>query len=422
MRIIKAKEFNLAQLKELKAADKVVVEQIIRQVRKGGDSAVRDCTEKFDNVKLEDLRVSKEEIKKAYDKIDKELLTALQFAIQNLTDFATSQLEQFKDFEQEIRPGVFAGQKVTPIERAGIYVPGGRFPLPSSALMGAVPARVAGVKEIALFSPPSWQNTIHPAILVAADLTGITEIYRIGGVQAIAAAAYGTNSVKPVDIIVGPGNKYVTEAKRQVFGKIGIDFLAGPSEVLIIADKSANPRYIAADLLAQAEHDCDAVSILSTDSEELAMKVQRQISLQLAELENAQTAEKAIAENGLIILTDNIEQCVSIANQIAPEHLEIQTENYREIAEQCRHFGSLFVGENSVEALGDYIAGTNHVLPTARAARYTAGLSVVNFLRLQTSLRLEKDGLAEVGRQAIKIAKTEGLEAHANSVQVRLEE
>ncbi|MBD3291031.1 histidinol dehydrogenase [candidate division KSB1 bacterium] len=396
------------------------VRTIIDAVMREGDSAVRKFTRQFDGADLDEFSVSREEVKRAHNSLEKKMVTALELAAENIRNFAEKQKEQFLDFEYEIKPGVFTGQKVIPIQRVAVYAPGGNFPLPSTVLMGAIPAQVAGSQEIVLASPPTFNNSIHPAILVAADICGISEIYKIGGVQAIAALAYGTETIKQVDKIVGPGNKYVTAAKKLVFGAVGIDFIAGPTEVFIIADDSANSEHIAADLLSQAEHDTNAVPILITDSEQLAQQVIDETEKQLTALKTADIARESIAKNGTIILVGKLQQAIEIANRKAPEHLELQVRQPEDYADKLLNYGSLFIGENAVEALGDYSSGLNHTLPTNTTARYTGGLSVKDFLKFQTTLRVEKGGLIEIGPAAREIGILEGLIGHAASIERRL--
>jgi len=407
--------FAYEELEEIAA-----VREIIRAVRRHGDEAVKRYTSEFDGVALEELNVEPSEVEEAYCEIDEGVIAAIEHAARNIRRFAERQLEQFEDFEYEVAPGVFARQKVTPIERVGVYVPGGRFPLVSSLLMCAVPARVAGVKEVVVCSPPSHRRSIHPAILIAADVVGVDEIYRVGGAQAIAAMAYGTQTIRKVDKIVGPGNKYVVSAKREVWGVVGIDFLAGPTEIMIIADETADPKTIAADLLAQAEHDVEAIPILVTTSLELAEEVQKEIELQLRELVTRDTAGASIQRNGMVILVNDMQEAIHVANEKAPEHLSLQVRRPQDHLAELRNYGSLFVGGYSAEALGDYSGGINHTLPTNGCARYTAGLSVKDFIRLQTILEVTKEGLMVIGPTAKTLAEIEGLDGHAKSIAMRM--
>ncbi|MFC1730519.1 histidinol dehydrogenase [candidate division KSB1 bacterium] len=388
------------------------VVQMIEDVRNNGDKAVVRLSKMFGE-EVSDIEVLKDEIKKAYKSVDKESIDALKQAAKNITSFAKEQMKQFRSFET-VKKGIVLGQKVAPIEKVGCYVPGGRYPLPSSALMSVIPAKVAGVKEIIMCSPK-----IQPITVVAADIAGADRIFRIGGVQAIAAMAYGTKTVPKVDKIVGPGNKYVTETKRQVFGDVGIDFIAGPSEVLIIADKFADPKIVAADMLAQAEHDEDAVP-LCLASEAIADSIKEEIKGQLEGLGTKETAEKAL-QNGGIIIVKNMGEAIKIANEMAPEHLELQIKNPEKYLCRFVNFGSMFIGENSAEVFGDYCAGPNHILPTSRAARYTGGLSVNDFVRLQTYQKITKKAASRLSSIAEKLAEIEGLDAHKKSAKIRKE-
>ena len=420
MKIIRCKElkeyfFKYKEIKEL-----AVVKDIISDVRDNGDVAVKDYTDRFDGVELFSLKVQEQEISNSKSNLSENEISSLKAAAANIKIFAEKQKEQLKDFEIEIQPGVFTGQKIIPIKRIGVYTPGGSYPLPSTVLMCAIPAQVAGVDQIVLCSPPTTNGKIHPAILTAADICGITEIYQIGGIQSIAAMAYGTETIQPVDKIVGPGNRYVTAAKKEVYGTVGIDFIAGPTEVLIVADESANPVFIAADLLAQAEHDTNAIPILITDSRQLALQVVKEIQLQLAELKTANIAKISIKNNGLIILVDNIDEAIKIANKKAPEHLELQVKNINDYVGKFKNYGSLFIGSFAAEVLGDYSSGLNHTLPTNTTARYTGGLSVKDFIKIQTTLRVKKNGLDQIGPVAENLGNMEGLDGHAKSVQKRL--
>ncbi len=395
------------------------VQTIIEDVRKYGDKAVTKYTKEFDRVVLNQIRVGAGEIKRAFQKVDPGLLNALNTAKLNIERFSRYQLRQLKDFKVRIIPGVVAEQHVIPINRIGIYVPGGRFPLVSTVLMCGVPAKIAGVKEIVLCSPPSFNNSIHPAILATARLIGISEIYRIGGAQAIAALAYGTETIWRVDKIVGPGNVYVTMAKKYAYGDAGIDFIAGPSEILIIADDTAEPGIIAADLLSQAEHDIEAIPVLVTTSHRLAQSVNIEVEKQLKRLKTSEIANKSLNKNGLIILVRNLEQAIEFANKKAPEHLELQVRNPGRYINQLRNYGSLFIGPYSAEVLGDYCAGINHTLPTGGSARYTGGLHIKDFLKLQTVLKVNKKGFKKISPIAEQLAQLEGLSGHLNSILIR---
>lgn len=422
MKIVSADDFS-SQITESKLLkEEPGVREIINNVRENGDRALLEYTRKFDSVTIEKIKVDKNRIKNSYDCIKDELIEALEYSKRNIEKFARKQREQFNDFEIEIKPGVIAGQKIIPVERAGVYVPGGKFPLVSTVLMGVIPAGIAGVREIIICSPPTCEEDIHPAILMAADLCGVDKIYRIGGAQAIAAMAYGTETVEKVNTIAGPGNRYVTAAKKYLYGEVGIDLLAGPSEILIIADKKANPEFITRDLLAQAEHDINAVPLLITDSEELAEKIINGLEVILSNSSTDNTAEISLRKNGKIIMVESPEEAVKISNNLAPEHLELQVSNPEDYIDNLNNYGSLFIGSLSAEVLGDYSAGINHTLPTSGCAKFTAGLNVSNFLKMQTTLEVTEKGLQEIGPPATTIGKAEGLSNHVKSIEVRLKE
>lgn len=396
------------------------VRQIVADVKNHGDQAVRKYTAKFDGVELDHFAVSEVEIKNAHQQLENDFISAIELAAENIRRFAIKQKAQLKEIEYEIRKGVFSGQKVIAIERVGVYAPGGRYPLPSTVLMCAIPARVSGVDQIILCSPPSYNGSIHPAILMAANICQIDMVYRIGGVQAIAAMAYGTETIKPVDKIVGPGNQFITAAKKLVYGTVGIDFIAGPTELLIIADDSACPAFIATDLLAQAEHDTQAMPILITTSQILAAQVKNEIEQQVSKLTTADIARQSLDDNGLIILVNKIEDAIPIANKKAPEHLELHVENAQAYVDRFKNYGTLFIGPFSAAALGDYSSGLNHTLPTNTCARYTGGLSVKDFLKTPTTLRVTEEGISIIGPSAIRFGKIEGLEGHARSIEIRM--
>lgn len=396
------------------------VSEIIEDIRKFKDKSILKYNIKFDNNQRENLRISREEIKKAYEDVDEKFIDNLRIAAENIEKFARLQKENFNDFEKEIYPGVILGQKNIPVNSALAYVPGGGYPLFSTALMLIIPAKIAGVERICACSPTMKNcDQINPKTLVAMDIAGANEIYAFGGIQSIAAFTYGTDSIKPVDIIVGPGNKYVTEAKRQCYGDVGIDFVAGPSEVLIMADESANPLYIAADLLAQCEHDYSARGILITNSEALAIDVEKNINILLETLPTRDVAQSAWFNNGEIIIVDNINEAIEICNDYAPEHLEVNLKNSEEVISELKNYGSLFIGENSAEVFGDYVSGTNHTLPTLRAARYTGGVWVGTFIKTCTNQRLSKKAVESLGPIACALAEDEGLYGHANAAKVR---
>jgi histidinol dehydrogenase len=389
------------------------VKEIIKNVKEIGDKAAREYTKKFDNIKVKRFEIEKEDIQKAYKEVDKETLEALKFAALNIKKFAESQMNSLKGFETS-ENGVTLGQKIIPIDKVGCYVPGGRYPLPSTALMTLIPAKVAGVKEIIVCSPK-----ITPVTIVAADIAGADRIFNIGGVQAIAALTYGTESIPKVDKIVGPGNQYVTAAKKEVYGEVGIDFIAGPSEILIIADETGNPDFIAADMLAQAEHDPKSRVELITFTKKLADKILTSLKKQLSTLETRKIAEEAIKNNGTIIISKNINEAIEIANKRAPEHLELQIKNPELIIPKLKNYGSLFIGEYSAEVFGDYCSGPNHTLPTNGSARYTGGLSVKEFVKVLTFQKITKEASKKLIKAASKLAEIEGLYAHKNASDIR---
>ncbi|ATW26776.1 histidinol dehydrogenase [Candidatus Formimonas warabiya] len=400
---------------------KETVSEIIHNVREKGDRALIDYNSRFEGNSRKNLKVTREELRTAYQEVDDDLIEAMKIAAHNLQAFAEKQRASIHDLaETEITEGVFLSHRVIPVESCCCYVPGGLHPLFSTALMLAIPARVAGVKRITACAP-SMRGTekIHPATLVALDIAQVDEIYVVGGAHSIAAFTFGTEQIKPVDIIVGPGNQYVTEAKRQCYGRVGIDFLAGPSEVLVIADDSADCDVIAADLLAQSEHDLRATAILFTTSEELGYKVIQSVERQLATLETADVAGKSWDRYGTVVVVNTLEEACQLSNEYAPEHLEIQTGDNTNIVPLLANYGSLFVGEYAAEVFGDYTAGTNHTLPTLRASRYTGGLSVGTFLKTCTSQRLTTKGIANIGAVTEKMARAEGLHAHAYAAAIR---
>jgi len=397
------------------------VERIVEDVRERGDDAVRDYSLKYDGVRMRAFRIPEEKIHSAGQEIGRDLLESLSRAAAGIRRYAQYQRSAFVDFEVEFEPGVMTGQRILPVERVGVYVPGGRYPLFSSLLMGAVPARTAGVEQVVVCSPPQPGGGLHPALLAAAHICGVTEVYAIGGAHAIAALAYGTRTIPPVDKIVGPGNRYVTTAKQIVSGRVGIDLIAGPSEVMIIADKDAVPAYVASDLLAQAEHDRDAAAILVTTSREMADRVEQEMARQLEELGTSDTARQALDANGWIVLVDRLEEAVELANRKAPEHLQLCVKQAEKWAPRLRNYGSLFIGPLSAVTLGDYSSGLNHILPTGSSARFTGGLGVKDFLKIQTVLEVDRRGLENIGPTAVSLARAEGLEAHARAVTLRLE-
>ena len=398
------------------------VGEILEEIRFNKDIGVKKYNLLFDKNPRENFRVTRDEIVKAYKQVDVKFIEDLKIAAKNIEEFAKAQKNSFNnEFEKDIYPGVTLGQKHIPIESALAYVPGGSYPLFSTALMLIIPAKIAVVKRICACSPAMKDSEyINPKTLVAMDIAGADEIYAVGGVQAIGAFAYGTDSIKPVDIIVGPGNKYVTEAKRQCYGKVGIDFVAGPSEVLIIADESANPSYIAADVLAQCEHDYNARGILITTDKTLAKEVNKKVNEILVDLPTKDIASLSWNNNGEIILVDNLQEAVKLSNKYAPEHLELNVKNTDEIIDKLTNYGSLFIGQYSAEVFGDYVSGTNHTLPTLRASRYTGGVWVGTFIKTCTTQRLSKGAVDLLAPVAYDLAMDEGLYAHANAAKVRM--
>lgn len=419
MEILKESQFKNV---ELDKSVKYQVGEILNEVRVNKDIGVRKYNLLFDKNPRVNYRVCRDEIVKAYKQVDIKFIEDLKVAIKNIENFAKSQKSSFdNEFEKEIYPGVILGQKHIPIESALAYVPGGGYPLFSTALMLIIPAKVAGVKRICACSPTMKNSSqINPKTLVAMDMAGADEIYAVGGVQAIGAFTYGTETIKPVDIIVGPGNKYVTEAKRQCYGKVGIDFVAGPSEVLIIADESANADYIAADVLAQCEHDYNARGILITTDKTLAKEVAKKVDEILENLPTREIALSSWRNNGEIIYVNSLDEAVKLSNDYAPEHLEISVKNEDEIIDKLINYGSLFIGGLSAEVFGDYVSGTNHTLPTLRASRYTGGVWVGTFIKTCTTQRLSQRAVDLLAPVAHDLAVDEGLYAHANAAKVRI--
>lgn len=396
-----------------------VVSEIIAKVKSEGDKALIEYAERFDKVRLGSLIVSERETEEAFSLVAPEFVKILKKAEKNIRAFHKKQLR--KGFELKRENGAVLGQKIIPIERAGLYVPGGTAAYPSTVLMDAVPAKIAGVREIVIATPPGRDGKINPAILVAASIAGVNKIYKVGGAQAIAALAYGTETVGRVDKIVGPGNAFVAEAKKQVFGKVSIDMIAGPSEIMVVADGTCRAKDIAADLLSQAEHDKMASAVLVTDSEELAAAVSLETESQLKSLERREIAKTSIENNGKIILVKNIDEAIDIANSIAPEHLEICVDDPFKYLDKVKNAGSVFLGKHCPEALGDYLAGTNHTLPTSGTARFSSPLSVDDFIKKTQYIYYTGQALDAVADDVAYFAKTEGLTAHARSATVRKE-
>lgn len=395
------------------------VYDIIENVRANGDAALREYSEKFDGVKLDDFKVDQSIIDEAWDNLPEDLKHALLVAKKNITEFHSREIEQgFVDMDT---PGITRGQKVTPLARVGLYVPGGTAAYPSTIMMTALPAKIAGVKEIIMVTPPQ-KDGINPAVLGAAKLVGVDAVYQVGGAQGVAALAYGTEQIPKVDKIVGPGNIYVATAKRQVFGQVDIDMIAGPSEIGIIADDSANPVHLAADLLSQAEHDPRARAIMVTNSEKLAQLVSDEVERQLSQLPRESIARPAIENNSYIAVMDSVEDMFIVMNEVAPEHLEIQLPDPMEYMSMVENAGSVFLGRYASEPLGDYVGGTNHVLPTSGTAKFSSPLGVYDFVKRISFTQFSRERLQEVAKDIITLARTEGLEAHARAIEVRFED
>ena len=396
-----------------------IVADILRDVRENGDKAVLDYCAKFDKAQLETLEVSQQEIEEAKAVVEPEFLKILEEAAANIRAFHSRQVRN--SFVLTDKPGVVLGQKVTPIEKVGVYVPGGTAAYPSTVLMDTIPAKIAGCPQIVMVTPPGKDGKINPAILAAASIAGVDRIFKVGGAQAIAALAYGTESIPKVDKIVGPGNAVVAEAKKQVFGKVSIDMIAGPSEILVIADGKSNPVHVAADLLSQAEHDKLASAVLVTDSEELALAVQRELERQLPKLPREEIARASIDNNGKIIVADSLMSGIEIANEIAPEHLELMVDDPFTYLEAVKNAGSIFMGRSCPEALGDYFAGPNHTLPTSGTARFSSPLSVDDFVKKSQFTYYTADALNTVADSINYFANKEGLQAHGKSAIIRKE-
>ncbi|MEH7436872.1 histidinol dehydrogenase [Neobacillus drentensis] len=404
-------------------SEQVVVEDavstIIQRVRQEGDAALKAYLREFDGVDIEELRVKEDDIHKARTQLPQTLLEDIHFSVERIQAFAEAQRRSLTEFEQEMIPGVYLGQRVIPIETVGAYVPGGRYPLLSSAQMAIIPAKVAGVSNVKVCTPPTKSGEVHPAVLVAAHLSGADEIYRVGGAQAIAALAYGTESIAPVNKITGPGNLYVTEAKRQVHGHVGIDLLAGPSEVLVVADEYANPVFIASDLLAQAEHDVNARVALVTTDRNVGEAVISEIEEQLKTLPTAKVARASWERKGQVFLADSLDEAIFIVNEWAPEHLHVQTKNAYDIKERFLNYGSLFLGALSSVVYADKVCGTNHILPTRAAAKYTGGVWVGTFLKVVTYQHIKPEGVEVLAPHCVRQSSQEGLIGHLRSANIR---
>ena len=396
------------------------VRDIIDDVRERGDEAVHELTRRFDDVDRDDLRIGNDEIERAADELTDEQRETIQYTIDNVREFHEEQRESISGFEREFKPGVRLGQRIVPVESAGVYIPGGRHPLVASPAMSIVPAAIAGVDRIVACAPPQENGTIQPAQLYAMDQAGVDEVYCAGGAQAIAAMAYGTESIPAVDKVTGPGNVYTTEAKRQVYGHVGIDFLAGPTEVLILADETADPELVATDLLAQAEHDPNSRPVLVSTDEETARTVMDAIEDQLPDLRTEETARECWDANGEVLVVDDEDAAVAVANDYAMEHLQVMTEDPRALVDGLRNYGSLFLGPHSPVVFGDKTVGTNHILPTLEVAKYTGGIWVGTYLKTLTHQEATAEGAAEIAPWAARICELEGTHAHQLSAEARL--
>ena len=397
-----------------------IVANIIDEVRRRGDQALYEFTFRFDGAKLDSLQVTREEIEEAVQAVEPEFLEILRKAAANIRKYHQRQVRN--GFVINEGDGVITGQRIIPVDRAGLYVPGGTAAYPSTVLMDSIPAKIAGVKELVMVTPPNSQGKVNPVILAAAYVAGVDRIFKVGGAQAIAALAYGTESIPRVDKIVGPCNAFVAEAKKQVYGKVSIDMIAGPSEILIVADGKSDPRHLAADLLSQAEHDKLASAVLVTDSQELAQAVQAELEIQIPQLERAEIARASIDNNGKIIVAKDLMQAVEISNEIAPEHLELCVDDPFDYLDAVRHAGSVFMGRNCPEALGDYFAGPNHTLPTSGMARFASPLGVDDFIKKTQFTYYTRDALKRVAEDVAYFARAEGLTAHARSAVIRTED
>lgn len=395
------------------------VEDIIENIKSSGDKALRAYTLEFDKVYLENFKIDEEEIEKAYIEGDKAFIDILEESIKNIKKYHKKQKKTSYIYQKEF--GVYMGQRLIPVDSVAIYVPGGKAAYPSSVLMNAIPAKVAGVEKIVLVTPPDKSAHVNKNILIAAKLCGVSNVYMLGGAQAIAALTYGTESIDRVSMIVGPGNAFVAEAKRQVYGDVGIDMVAGPSEILIIADEKANPKYIAADLMSQAEHDELASSILVTTSKEIAKEVNNEIKLQIEKMSRKKIIKSSFRNFGKIVICSSIQEAIEFANLIAPEHLELLIDKPMEYLEEVKNAGSIFIGEYTPEPIGDYFGGTNHVLPTGGTARFSSPLSVDTFIKKSSFLYYSQKAVERDGEKIIRFANEEGLTAHANAIRVRLE-
>jgi histidinol dehydrogenase len=414
-------EFLRKRAEDVQKDVNIVVEGILEDVRTRGDSAIIKYTHKFDSafITTENLIVTREEITNAYKMVDQDFLEAIQLAKKNVREFHENQ--KGKPWMITKEKGVILGQTVRGLESVGIYVPGGTAAYPSTVIMNAIPAKVAGVKNLVMVTPPLSDGSVNPHILVAADIAGVDKIYKVGGAQAIAGLAFGTKTISKVDKIVGPGNIYVAMAKRSVFGHVDIDMIAGPSEILIIADEAASERFIAADLMSQAEHDVLASSMLITTSRELAEKVVQELKIQIKYMSRCEIIKESLEEYGVILIVKDIKEAINLANEIAPEHLEVMLKNPFDFLGDIKNAGSIFLGEYSPEPIGDYIAGPNHVLPTSGTARFFSPLSVDDFIKKSSYIYYTKEALCEVADKVVVLTEVEGLMAHGNSIKVRVQ-
>lgn len=424
--MIKILEYNKVNKEEFfsRLSEKVdvseIVTDIIENVKVNGDKALFEYCKKFDKADLTVLEVTKEEIDEAFGMVEERFIKIIETAAENIREFHQNQVRT--SFVLNKKNGIVTGQKITPIEKVGLYVPGGTAAYPSTVLMDSIPAKIAGCSEICIVTPPNSEGKVNPVILAAAKIAGVDRIFKVGGAQAVAALAYGTETVPKVDKIVGPGNAFVAEAKRQVFGLVSIDMIAGPSEILVVADGKSNPDFVAADLLSQAEHDKNASAVLVTDSYELAEKVSASLEKQISLLLRSEIARASIDNNGKIIVAENLKDAIEAANEIAPEHLELCVDNPFDYLDSVKNAGSIFMGRYCPEALGDYYAGPNHTLPTSGTARFSSPLSVDDFVKKSQFTYYTADALREVADDVAFFAEKEGLTAHAKSAVIRFEE
>lgn len=424
--MIKIYDFDKADKNALFIRDEIptnteaIVAEIIENVKQNGDSALKMYCEKFDGVSLSSFEVTKEEFDEAFEEVGEEFLSVLKLAKKNIEKFHKRQVRN--SFIINDTPGVVMGQKVIPIEKVGLYVPGGTAAYPSTVLMDSIPAKIAGCEEIVMVTPPNKNGKVNPNVLAAAKIAGVDRVFKVGGAQAIAALAYGTESIPAVYKIVGPGNAFVAEAKKQVYGKVSIDMIAGPSEILVIADKTCKAKNVAADILSQAEHDKMATAVLVTDSMALAEEVAQEIERQIPLLPRAEIARASIDNNGKIIVTDDLYKAIEVSNELAPEHLELCMDNPFDYLDAVKNAGSVFLGKNCPEALGDYLAGPNHTLPTSGTAKFSSPLSVDDFVKKTQYTYFTAQALSEVSASVAAFAEKEGLHAHAKSATIREEE